>query len=95
MKEYSKPLSKPEAKHRYWHIMKTDRNFFPEEREVFKLEFHGKTFELNVNHKNDVMTGKLYETYQFLEGHRITLTKNGKNSYVLDAPDTKPYPKMG
>jgi hypothetical protein len=39
------------------------------------------------------MTGQLY-VYQFLEGHQITVTKKGKNSYVLEAPDTKPYPEV-
>ena len=94
MKEYSRPLKKPEARHRYWHIQKAERDFFPEAGEVFKLKFHGKTYELKVNHKDDVMTGKLYEIYRFLEGHRITVTKKSKTSYVLEAPDTKPYPNL-
>ena len=94
MEKYSRPLKKPEARHRYWHIMKDDRDFFPEAREVFKLKFHDKTYDLNVNHKDDIMTGQLYYLYQFLEGHMIIITKKGKNSYVLDAPDTKLYPKV-
>ena len=40
------------------------------------------------------MTGQLYETYQFLEGHRIAVTRKGKDSYVLEVSDTKPYPKV-
>ena len=94
MKEYSRPLKKPEARHRYWHIMKGDRDFFPEAGEIFKLKFHDKTYELKVNHKDDVMTGQLYHTHHFLENDQITVTKKGKNSYVLDAPDTKPYPEL-
>ena len=94
MKEYSKPLNRPEAKHRYWHIVKADRDFFPGSREVFKLKFHGKIYELNVNHKDDIMTGKLYEMGRFLDGDRIIVNKISKNSYELDAPDTKPYPKV-
>ena len=94
MKEYSRPLTKPEARHRYWHILKADRDFFPDANEIFKLEFHGKTFDLKVNHKDDVMTGQIYYTHHFLEGDRITITKKAKNSYVLDAPDTKPYPEL-
>ena len=94
MDEYSRPLKKPEARHRYWHIQKAERDFFPDTDDIFKLKFHGKTYELKVNHKDDIMTGKLYETYQFLEGHRITVTKKGKNSFELEAPDTKPYPKV-
>ena len=92
--EYSRPLKKPEARHRYWHIVKADREFFPDSGVIFKLKFHEKTFELKVNHKDDVMTGQLYNLYQFLEGHQITVTKKGKNSYVLEAPDTKPYPEV-
>ena len=94
MDEYSKPLKKPEARHRYWHIQKADRDFFPESDVKFKLKFHEKTFELEVNHKDDVMTGQLYHLYQFLEGHQIIVTKKGKNSYVLEAPDTKLYPEV-
>jgi hypothetical protein len=94
LKEYSRPLKKPEARHRYWHIQKAERDFFPEANEPFKLKFHGETYDLKVNHKDDIMTGKLYEKYQFLEGHRITVTKNAKNSYVLDAPDTGLYPNL-
>ena len=94
MKEYSRPLKKPEARHRYWHIMKGDRDFFPEAGEIFKLKFHDKTYELKVNHKDDVMTGQLYHTHHFLENDQITVTKKGENSYILDAPDTKPYPEL-
>ena len=94
MDEYSKPLNRPEAKHRYWHIVKADRDFFPEAREVFKLKFHGKTFDLNVNHKDDIMTGQLFERYRFLEGDRIIVTRKKNGTFVLDAPDTKLYPNI-
>lgn len=94
LKEYSRPLKKPEARHRYWHVQKADREFFPDSDVVFKLKFHDKTYDLKVNHKDDIMTGKLYEKYQFLEGHQIIITKSGKNSFELEAPDTKPYPKV-
>ena len=94
MNEYSRPLKKPEARHRYWHVHKDDRGFFPDANEPFKLKFHGKTYDLRVNHKDDIMTGKLYEKYQFLEGHKITVTKKGANLYELDAPDTRPYPTV-
>jgi hypothetical protein len=94
MKEYSRALKKPEARHRYWHILKDDRDFFPDSGTVFNLKFHDKTYELKVNHKDDVMTGQLYYLYRFLEGDQITVTKKGKNSYILEAPDTKPYPEV-
>ena len=94
MNEYSRPLKKPEAKHRYWHIKKADREFFPESLVEFIIEFHGKKYDLKVNHKDDIMTGKLYYFYRFLEGDRIIVKKKDKNLYELDAPDTKPYPKV-
>ena len=94
MKEYSRPLKKPEARHRYIHVHKDDREFFPESNKPFSVMFHGKKYDLKVNHKDDIMTGQLYEKYQFLEGHRVVFTNSGKDSYDLQAPDTKPYPKV-
>jgi len=92
--EYHKTLNGPEARHRYWHIVKDDRDFFPPSNEIFKLEFDKKTYELKVNHKDDIMTGQLFERYRFLEGDRIIVTKKQKGIFVLKAPDTKLYPKI-
>lgn len=92
--EYSKRLNRPEARHRYWHIIKSDREFFPEAHETFNLKFDGKTYELNVNHKDDIMTGKLYEKYRFMEGDMIVVKKKNKDQFILEAPDTKQYPKV-
>jgi len=92
--EYTKTLNKPEARHRYWHILKDDRDFFPEAHKIFKLKFDGKVFDLKINHKDDVMTGKLYERYRFMEGDRITVKRKNDSSFSLDAPDTKLYPKV-
>lgn len=94
MAEYSRPLNRPEAKHRYWHIKKDERDFFPESNIPFKLKFDGKEFEMKVNHKDDIMTGQLYARHRFLEGDRITVTKKKKNMYELDAPDTQLYPSF-
>lgn len=94
MNEYSRPLKKSEARHRYLHVYKDERDFFPEAHVPFKLKFHDKTYDLKVNHKDDVMTGQLYHLYRFLEGDQITITKKAKNSYVLEAPDTKLYPEL-
>ena len=93
MEEYTKGINKPEARHRYWHILVADRDFFPEANVAFKLKFDGKEYEMKVNHKDDIMTGQLYERYRFLEGDRITVTKK-KDLYLLEAPDTKLYPKV-
>ena len=92
--EFQKIISGSEARHRYWHIPKDDREFFPEAHETFKLKFDGKSYDLNVNHKDDIMTGKLYERYRFLEGDRIIVKRNKDGSFSLDAPNTKLYPKV-
>lgn len=89
--EYTKILSRPEARHRYWHVQKADREFFPDTNEMFKLEFDGKIYELKVNHKDDIMTGQIYERYKFREGDRIIVKKKKENLYTLDAPDTVLY----
>ena len=89
--EFTKILNRPEARHRYWHIVKDDRDFFPQSNEMFKLEFDNKVYELKVNHKDDIMTGQIYERFRFLEGDRIIVRKKGR-VYALEAPDTKLYP---
>jgi len=91
---FEKILNKPEARHRYWHIIKDDRDFFPEALKIFKLKFDGNVFDLNVNHKDDIMTGMLYERYRFMEGDRITVKRKKDSIFSLDAPDTKLYPKV-
>ena len=92
--EYTKILSRPEARHRYWHIHSTDRNFFPKASEIFKLEFDGKIFKLKVNHKDDIMTGQLYERHKFNEGDRLIVKKKKSDVFSLEAPDTELYPNM-
>jgi hypothetical protein len=93
-KECHKTLKKHEARYRYWHLLKVERDFFPPENVEFKVEFAGKTNVLKVNHKNVVMTGQFYEKYKFLENDRIILTKKKPNLFLMDAPDTKLYPKI-
>ena len=92
MEEYSRQIRKAEARHRYWHIQKSDREFFPDTDTIFKLEFDGDVYEMKINHKDDIMTGKLYARRRFLEGDRIILTKKNAKLYSLDAPDTGLYP---
>ena len=92
MKEYSRKIRKAEARHRYWHIQKSDRDFFPETDVPFELEFDGNVYDMKINHKDDIMTGKLYARRRFLEGDRIILTKKNAKLYSLDAPDTGLYP---
>ena len=88
--EYFKTVNRPEARHRYWHLPVAARDFFPEAGEMFKLKFHDKEYELNVNHKDDIMTGKIFADYKFLEGDPLEFTKK-KDHYVLKAEKTKPW----
>ena len=46
--ELRKTLNRPEARHRYWHVLKEDRNFFPDAYEIFKLEFDGTHWEYEI-----------------------------------------------
>ena len=93
MEEYSRQIRKAEARHRYWHIQKSDREFFPDTDAVFKLEFDGDVYEMKNNHKDDIMTGKLYVRRRVLEGDRIIIRKKKAKLYSLDAPDTEMYPE--
>ncbi len=92
MKEYSRRIRKAEARHRYWHIQKSDRDFFPETDVPFELEFDGNVYDMKINHKDDIMTGQLYGRRRFLEDDRIVVTRKRKNVYLLEAPDTGLYP---
>jgi hypothetical protein len=92
VKEYSRKIRKSEARHRYWHIQNSDKEFFPDTDVVFKLEFDGDVYEMKINHKNDIMTGKLYTKRRFLEDDRIIVKKKNAKLYSLDAPDTGLYP---
>lgn len=94
MNEFQKILNHPEALHRYWYVPMSDREFFPDAHQVFKLKFDGKLYDLKVNHKGDIMTGELYERYRFLEGDRIMVKRKKDGIFTLDAPDTGLYPKM-
>ena len=84
-KEFSKTLSRAEAKHRYVHIPKDGREFFPEAHEVFKLMYDGKEFEMKVNHKDDLMTGQLYEYSKFVEGTVLNFEIKKIGTYTLSA----------
>jgi hypothetical protein len=93
-KTYCKTLTKSEAKYRYWRILKSDRNFFPEENIEFKVKFAGKISTLKVNYRDNMMVGQLYEKYRFLENDRIIFTKQKGNTYSMESPDTKLWPAI-
>lgn len=88
--EYLKVLNRPEAKHRYWHILKSERDFFPPAHEEFELKFHDKTYVLKVNHKDDIMTGQIYYDYRLLEGNQIKIKKVSKK-FILTADEAQPW----
>ena len=69
---------------------KEDRDFFPDAHEVFKLKFDGKDYEMKVNHKDDIMTGQLYNVYKFPEGTTINVEKK-RTKYVLTAKGTQSW----
>lgn len=88
-KEFSKTLSRAEAKHRYIHIPKADRDFFPDAHITFKVIYDGDEFEMKVNHKDDLMTGLLYQDKKFLEGTKISFEVKKNGTYVLSAEGTE------
>ena len=90
-KEFSKMLSRAEAKHRYVHIPKDDRDFFPVAHEIFKLVYDGNEFEMKVNHKDDLMTGQLYNIRRFPEGTVLHFTLKKSDTYLLDAEGTEEW----
>ncbi|MDH3488535.1 MAG: hypothetical protein OEL82_10925 [Nitrosopumilus sp.] len=83
-------MNRPEARHRYWHIIKEDRDFFPPAGKEFQLKFHDKTYVLKVNHKDDIMTGQIYHDYRLLEGNEIKIKKVGKK-FVLTADEAQSW----
>jgi len=90
-KEYIKILNRPEAKYRYWHIIKADRDFFPPAHELFTLKFNNKTYQMKINHKDDIMTGQLYDACRFFEGSTINLERKKNGNYVLTAEGTESW----
>jgi len=93
-KKLTKTLKKHESRYRYWSILVTERDFFPEKNTEFKVEFAGKTFALKVSQKNVVVTSQFYEKYNFSENDRIILTKKKENFYLMEAPDTQLYSEI-
>jgi len=89
--EYRKILNRPEAKHRYWHVKKDERSFFPAAHEIFELEFNEKIYNMKINHKDDIMTGQLYADYQFFEGNSIVIKKKKGGAYHLITKDAKAW----
>jgi len=85
VKEFTKILSRSEARHRYWQLHKAERDMFPEQFQIFKLKYSGKIFEMKVNNRDCIMTGQLYADGSFAEGGEITITKNKDGIFELIA----------
>lgn len=71
--EFSKQLSRSEAKYKYIGLPKKIREEFPEKDQIFKLKFKNKTFDMKVNNKNCIMLTQLYNIYEFQENDPITI----------------------
>jgi hypothetical protein len=80
--EFSKRLSKSEAKYKYIGLPKKDRRQFPAKDQIFKIKFKNKEYDMKVNSKDCIMITQLYEAHQFQEGDQVKITKNN-NSFVL------------
>ena len=52
------------------------------------MKFNDKTYDMKINHKDDVMTGLLYHDCRFLEGNTIRLEKKKNGTYSLTAEGT-------
>ena len=67
MEEYSRPLNRPEAKHRYWHIMKADRDFFPDDDVEYRICPHYR-FKLALHSAKQIINCALKEVRSVLGG---------------------------
>jgi len=50
-----------------------------------------KTYDMKVNHKDDIMTGLIYDDCRFFEGNTIKLEKKKDGRYSLTAEGTKSW----
>ncbi|RJQ25805.1 hypothetical protein C4565_07985 [Candidatus Parcubacteria bacterium] len=80
--EFSKQLSRSEAKYKYIGLPKKIREEFPERDQIFKLKFKNKIFDMKVNNKNCIMLTQLYNVYQFQENDEVKIII-GNNSFVF------------
>jgi hypothetical protein len=89
MEEFTKVVTKTEAKYRYWQIHKEERNFFPEKFESFKIKFMGKFFEVKVNNRDCIMTGLFHYDYTFMDGDVVRIIKNKNGIYEMRVNENK------
>lgn len=77
--EFSKQLSRSEAKYKYIGLPKSIREELPEKDKIFKLKFKNKIYDMKINNKNCIMLTQLYSTYEFQENDSVKLISNGKS----------------
>jgi hypothetical protein len=56
------------------------------------MKFNDKTYDMKINHKDDIMTGLIYVDCRFLEGNTIKLEKKKNGTYSLTVEGTVPWP---
>lgn len=79
--EFSKTLSRSEAKYKYLGLPKKTRaEDFPEKDELFDVKFLGKVYKMKVNNKDSIMLTQLYAAHEFQEGETLKI-KDGKNGF--------------
>jgi len=76
--EFSKDLSRSEAKYKYLGLPKKIREEFPEKDELFDVKFKGKIYKMKVNNKNSIMLTQLYGSHEFQEDETLTIKSSKK-----------------
>lgn len=89
MEEFTKVVTKTEAKYRYWQLHMNDRGFFPEKFKPFKIKFMRKIFEVKVNNRDCIMTGLFHYDYTFMDGDVVKITKNKNGTYEMSVNEDK------
>ncbi len=78
--EFSKDLSRSEAKYKYIGLPNKIRENFPEKDELFDVKFENKIYKMKVNNKDCIMLSQLYHVHEFQEGETLTI-KSAKKGY--------------
>ncbi|MCV0372744.1 MAG: hypothetical protein K5793_04230 [Nitrosarchaeum sp.] len=77
--EFSKTLSRSEAKYKYVGLPKKLREEeFPEKEIDFDVTFQKKNYKMRVNNKNCIMLTQLYDAHEFQEGETLTIKSSKK-----------------
>ena len=74
--EFSKNLSRSEAKYKYLGLPKKIRVEFPPKDEIFQMKFKEKSYKMKVNNKDSIMITQLYDAHQFQASDLIKIVKS-------------------